>query len=617
MKKPLLLFILCTIVNISFSQSQTDSLQSMLPVLQGKEKLEVLKKLTHTYLMQSYDSCIYYGLQTIELAKELDDLKAEGYAERRTGYAYFQSGNYNESITHYKRGLLIYQELQNTLNVGIMADLLSRTYKQVGEYESSLEYFIQGEKTGNLMKMDTSVSSKKLYKFFSILYVNGGLLYFQLDSINKAIYLFEQSLDFASEINDSTRIAAAYSNIGMVYEWEQKYDQAMEYYKKGLFIARKTGNRRYEASVLMNISNIFRSQNMIDSSMFYSGISLSISKQTGNKSSLALVYHNRALCFVIDANYYEAIKILHKSLNISKEIDAKRITILNYKSLSKVWDSIPNSDSAYYYYKLYAQLNDIVTGEETSKKIVESQIKYETEKKAQENLILKQDATINKKVKQSLYTIIAALLLFSILILYLFRLKSKTLKQKDLLFLKEKEINRLALVNNEVEKNQLEDQLFAEQQINRLQKEKLEQKYRELSTVTLHIINKNEVLTMMLNEMEEHKKTSQSDDINACFNKFTSLIKNNINLNESWEQFKLHFEEVYSGFFESLKTHYPSLTPYDHKLCAYLKMKLSSKEIAQMLNITVAAVDKSRNRLRKKIGIAPEVNLLDFVDEIG
>jgi DNA-binding NarL/FixJ family response regulator len=85
---------------------------------------------------------------------------------------------------------------------------------------------------------------------------------------------------------------------------------------------------------------------------------------------------------------------------------------------------------------------------------------------------------------------------------------------------------------------------------------------------------------------------------------------------EDWNRFALYFDEVHNNYLTTLKTKFPQLSNTDLKLCAYLRLNLSSKEIAQLLNISLKGVEVSRYRLRKKLGLATEVNLHDFLVEV-
>ena len=87
-------------------------------------------------------------------------------------------------------------------------------------------------------------------------------------------------------------------------------------------------------------------------------------------------------------------------------------------------------------------------------------------------------------------------------------------------------------------------------------------------------------------------------------------------LDADWEQFARHFDQVHSHFLKKVRQHYPQLTVKDHRLCAYLRMNLSSKEMASLMNISVRSVEVARYRLRKKLALESEVNLVEFMLQI-
>ena len=91
------------------------------------------------------------------------------------------------------------------------------------------------------------------------------------------------------------------------------------------------------------------------------------------------------------------------------------------------------------------------------------------------------------------------------------------------------------------------------------------------------------------------------------------MIKENIQHDNIWQQFEENFDIVYDDFLKRLGEQYPQLTVSDKKMCAYLKMDLSSKEIAPLLNLTVRSVEMTRYRLRKKLGLSHENNLTEFL----
>ena len=93
-----------------------------------------------------------------------------------------------------------------------------------------------------------------------------------------------------------------------------------------------------------------------------------------------------------------------------------------------------------------------------------------------------------------------------------------------------------------------------------------------------------------------------------------STIKYDINEDEEWDKFNFYFDQVHQQFVDNLKTRFPNLSKNDFKLCAFLRMNLSTKEIAPLLNISVRGVEISRYRLRKKLGLERQTNLNDFLN---
>jgi DNA-binding CsgD family transcriptional regulator len=130
----------------------------------------------------------------------------------------------------------------------------------------------------------------------------------------------------------------------------------------------------------------------------------------------------------------------------------------------------------------------------------------------------------------------------------------------------------------------------------------------------MHVVNKNKVLSDIKRMIETEYNADKVAKSNL--KKIINEINSNIHLDNDWDDFKLHFEAVNTNFFEKLQKEYPKLTKNDLKLCAYMRMNLSSKEIAQILNITLSAVSKSRNRLRKKMGLDSSVKLTQFMMDL-
>ena len=137
----------------------------------------------------------------------------------------------------------------------------------------------------------------------------------------------------------------------------------------------------------------------------------------------------------------------------------------------------------------------------------------------------------------------------------------------------------------------------------------------QLASATMHLVQKTEILNKIKNDLVNIEKESPTD-LKKKIKQITRAIESDIQLDDSWTQFETYFDQVHENFFKRLREKFPKLTPKDQKLCAYLRMNLSTKEIAPLLNISVRGVEISRYRLRKKLEINSEVNLVGFVMEV-
>lgn len=156
-----------------------------------------------------------------------------------------------------------------------------------------------------------------------------------------------------------------------------------------------------------------------------------------------------------------------------------------------------------------------------------------------------------------------------------------------------------------------------EKEIIRLKNEKLEtevsHKNSELASSAMNLVHKMEILNKLKGDLEEYKTIPEKDKGNKAFQKIIKLIDSELDQSEDWEQFALHFDSVHSNYLRKLKERCPEITTAELKLAAYLRLNLSTKEIAQLLNISVRGVETSRYRLRKKLELPNETNLSDFL----
>jgi DNA-binding CsgD family transcriptional regulator len=152
-----------------------------------------------------------------------------------------------------------------------------------------------------------------------------------------------------------------------------------------------------------------------------------------------------------------------------------------------------------------------------------------------------------------------------------------------------------------------------EQEIMRLKNEKLknevESKNRELTISTMSIINKNEILNSIKKQLLEQNSADSCKHV-------IKTIDTNINNKKDWEFLEEAFNNADKNFLKKIKQTHPELTPNDLRFCAYLRLNLSSKEIAPLLNISVRSVEIKRYRLRKTLNLLHEKSLIEYILEV-
>lgn len=138
-------------------------------------------------------------------------------------------------------------------------------------------------------------------------------------------------------------------------------------------------------------------------------------------------------------------------------------------------------------------------------------------------------------------------------------------------------------------------------------------KSKQLANTAMALVKKNETLLEIKNELTKHK-----DEFTNYFS-YKRLIKkvdNSIDHKDEWEVFEFNFNQVHEEFFNKLKERHPDLTHKDLKVCAYIKMNLSTKEIAPLMNISIRGVETNRYRLRKKLDLENDNSLVDYLQNI-
>jgi len=164
--------------------------------------------------------------------------------------------------------------------------------------------------------------------------------------------------------------------------------------------------------------------------------------------------------------------------------------------------------------------------------------------------------------------------------------------------------HQLALSRNEKEIIQLKNEM--------LQGE-IDQKNKELAANAMSFVQKGELLSRIKEDLMRMKNNAELEKDSKDLKKIIRIIDNEQDNPHDWEQFAVHFDSVHTNYLRDLKERFPDLTVSELKLCAFLRLNLSTKEISQLMNISIRGVETSRYRLRKKLELSADANLVDFL----
>lgn len=193
----------------------------------------------------------------------------------------------------------------------------------------------------------------------------------------------------------------------------------------------------------------------------------------------------------------------------------------------------------------------------------------------------------------------------------------------------ERELRKVKVENeHKLHEQQLQfkiDEEMKQKEIIRLRNDQLEielkHKSGELADNAINLVRKNDMLQQIDTEMVELSQSVKDDATKAIISKKISDIRRNIHTHivddSNWDKFEENFNLVYDNFTRKLLARYDDLKKVDLKLCVYLRMGMSSKEMASLLNTSVRSIETARYRLRKKLGLESGDNLYDFIQNIG
>ncbi len=558
-------------------QSKSDSLSALLNNASNKEKMDIYSELALMQRGVSYSKLIEYSNSSYKLAVELNDHENMITQLMHMGIASVYTGNYDTALILLKEAMQIADSLGMDEQHSMLTNNIGQVYLATNKNNIALGYYL--EAYNYYQKIDDKQEMARLL-------INIAAVYYSLKDYDKSLANIQKSRSLFIGVDDTVMANNLLSNIGQLHSDMQNYDSAYYYFRKGLKITVRDNNLEYQMYLYNNIG-------LVD-------------MNTGKKM-IALQNLKKSVDLSLQINYpYQTASSL---LNIAElylkfeDVDSAFLYVENAKIYVMMTgnDEVTSRMHQYYYeiYKAtgkpqkaldnfiaYSTIEDSLQSLERLSRIDELQIQFETANKELEINRLTNEVEMEKVRRFWAILLSVALLLLVVFVVFYFRQKRKSLLLRNSLIEKDAEIL----------------------------KEKLALQNKDLACKALNLAQVSQMKQSLIGELKKLTQVSNADGKKQIF----SIIKNigSDADKQAWDEFEARFEQVFSGFYNNLTEQYPDLSPSERKVCAFLKLNMSTKEIAALLHVSDRTVESTRYNIRRKINLNTEDNLITHLQTL-
>ena len=442
-------------------------------------------------------------------------------------------------------------------------------------------------------------------------YNDVGQIYYEKDALDIALDYFLKAYDIYKH-GDSEEKNMLIHNLAVLYGRLKKEDEALPFFREAYIYAVKHNDSITVAKAQNNIGTIFFHLNQIDSAKYYYNKALKILKHHPEEYYLSsYLYTNLGRSYTEEKEFDLATKNFQKAIEALGPYKDERGSAWVHNTISHFFYKTNQADSAIYYARKATE-------------VLKNQLYAFENQDAVQNLykayLLKEDYKsasnyfeLYDQIRDSLNIVGKAINIEKIEIEQAYRAKEeiRNLKEREeafkvyivglCLFIALLIMMMLVVrFRNKLIKSQLKNELIESQQ-NELDA-KLELKNKELIGKAMLEIHRTEIIQEILQDLKNIKRKAVKRETQQAIDFILKRLQKDIN-GDIWKEFEIAFEQVHESFYEKLKKSHPELTPKDLRLCAMLKLNLTSKEIAQLTGQSFKSVENARTRLRKKLDL--------------
>lgn len=379
------LFLFIFFTNVSFSQINVDSLESLLPLKQGLEKASILNELSYSYWNSNPVKGMEYAKIAYEIASEKGSKKEMAKAIQNIGVSYWAEGEVDNALGYFEKAMPLYVELNDYKGQASVLTNFGVAYKTLSDFENSLKYYIKSleicEERGF-----TEMRRKTLG--------NVSLVYLALHNHDKASEYVQEAISLSTDLKEDRILPAHLNTLGQIYEAKKDYKNAQIYYKKALNHNIENNNHYGTTICLYNIGNSKYYLKEYEEAKSFFQESLVVSQKINDQ--IGILYANKSigLVYAVQGNYNVALLYYAKALDLATALNSIEQKLEIYRNYSDVYKSLGNYEKALEYFAQSSSLNDSIYNDKSSRQIAEMQTKYESVKKEKENELLRKNSEI-------------------------------------------------------------------------------------------------------------------------------------------------------------------------------------------------------------------------------
>jgi tetratricopeptide (TPR) repeat protein len=428
---------------------------------------------------------------------------------------------------------------------------------------------------------------------------NIGAIHLQLQNFLEAKKYFTDALN-AYNIIYSTKpdtippyqLITIYNNLGIVHENLSEYSEGIDYYLRGISIASRMHDTKSTLAMLHNnLGSSYMKMGKSNEALEAMNEALRIRKSIGDKFGLASSYRMLGIYFTGQGEHQKALEALKNGFTIANSVGSIPLQSSISEHLFNLYSQLNRPDSALKYHVLFKNFSDQQSKEETLKEIsiLEMTAQFQEKEKIRE-------LEHNKQKLRFAYA--AIVLILCVIIFGLLYAVSQSRNRR--LSLKNKNIE-LANKNAELEREALANEL--------------ELKNKELTTNVMYQIRKNELINSIAEKLLANSHNFKKENQNLI----REIIRELENSQEDsiWKEFETRFHLVHNQFYEKLNDINPDLSPNERRLCAFLRLNMSTKEISSITGQSPRSIEVARTRLRKKLNLTnSDVGLIEHLSSL-